>query len=223
MWQRTHVAPAGLGCPINPLRPSLHRPAQEEIQWVTQAQLEGPLFLNSKEHAALYILDAEAREHESPPMARKGVLQYKYVVDSAGSPHPSRTAPHSPPVRSGQTTRPSGPGRGQAHQPQGPGGDHGHRDVGGRGPGALRAGGSPQQPQPAFRAAGPAARFTCRLAAGPHSCSAPRPCLRLPAPGISAFSPSPAAPTHMLATRRLPAAWLSLRLLAPPSTWPRPV
>ena len=51
--------------------------------WLTQTQLEGPGYLNSKELAAIAIESCESRPHDTSEALRKaGVLEYKWTVNS---------------------------------------------------------------------------------------------------------------------------------------------
>jgi hypothetical protein len=58
-------------------------------EWITEEELSGPLYLNSKVNAALAVNDLTQRPHELPSLAKKGVKQYEFfknkVINEIGT------------------------------------------------------------------------------------------------------------------------------------------
>ena len=57
------------------------RVQQEEDEWLTLAQIGGPLHLNDMKHAELAVQDCESRPHRKPKLAAAGVLEYHWTED----------------------------------------------------------------------------------------------------------------------------------------------
>ena len=53
------------------------------VEWLTEAQIAGPSYLNDATHASIAVKHLESREHEIPLMARQGISQCKYSNEIA--------------------------------------------------------------------------------------------------------------------------------------------